>query len=108
MLSEITENGFNFNSAGEAFTLLIPQPRILCDIGAGDREGAPFAFWRPFRRLGACLCSCNVPKWQFARKALAASNGERSRPLKALGLLNAQCVSARPVAKPYVIHAHEF
>jgi hypothetical protein len=29
MLSEITENGFIFNSAGEAFTLLFPQPRIL-------------------------------------------------------------------------------
>jgi hypothetical protein len=39
MLSEITENGLNFNSAGEAFTLYVPATTDSSDIGAGDGEG---------------------------------------------------------------------
>lgn len=30
--------------------LRAPATTDSCDIGAGDPEGSPFAFWEPFRR----------------------------------------------------------
>jgi hypothetical protein len=30
--------------------LRVPATTDSCDIGAGDPEGSPFAFWEPFRK----------------------------------------------------------